>query len=108
MFLPRGLCQLRGHGFLQPRSKGFQRHGALVCAVLTNGDRTFGDFFLTDNHKDRDPEQRNFANAFAKRLITVVYGSANIGIFQIFTNFFCIISVFFADWQYFHLVRSQP
>ena len=62
MFIPENLRKFSGHGFMQPVAKGLQRHGAFVNAVLPDGNRTFGDFFLTHDRKDRDPEKREYRN----------------------------------------------
>ena len=89
-------------------NKSIQSHAAGIHALTAHGYRLALDFFISHNHQYRDPEKGNLADSLAKCLISSVYGSANIGIIQETTNFFCIIRIFFAHWQHFNLVRREP
>ena len=89
-------------------NKSIQSHTAGIRAFAAYGYCLTLDFFISHNHQYRDPEKGNLTDSLAKCLIPSVYGSANIGIIQETTNFFCIIRIFFTHWQHFNLIGREP
>ena len=75
---------------------------------MTYGHGILADFLFTHYREQRHPVERYVADSLSEGFITGINGSANFGIFKQFANFFRIIRILFADWQYLNLIGGKP